>query len=108
MLTLRGAGNLSVAINFSGAQAEALAGQSINVTTNADAAARVTLRWEDGGQHAKENFTNGYALRLELGVVTNNHIAGKIYLCAPDDLKSYVMGTFNAEIRKPKSSKKET
>jgi len=103
----RGPAEFGVTINFSGAQAEALAGQSINVTTNADTAARVTLRWKDGDQAAKENYENGYALRLEFGALAGNHIPGKIYLCAPDDLKSYVMGTFNAEIRKPKPPKQK-
>jgi len=104
-LTLRSADNLSLAISFAGALPEALAGRIINVTTNAGTAARVTLRWLDDGEHEKESFTNGYALRLELGPVANNLIPGKVYFCAPDDLKSYVMGTFTADIRKPKTKK---
>ena len=106
VLTLRpsvkGSPEVSVAINFGGAAAEALAGQTINVTTNADKAARVTLRWKDGSQNEKENYDKGYALRLELGALADNHIPGKIYFCAPDDPKSYVMGTFNLEVRKPR------
>jgi len=104
-LTLRGTDILSVAISFGDALPEALAGRIINVTTNAGTAARVTLRWLNDGEHEKESFTNGYALRLELGPLANNQIPGKIYFCAPDDLKSYVMGTFTAEIRKPKTKK---
>ncbi len=111
-LTLRsgtgGPVELGVTINFSGAQAEALAGQSINVSTNADAAARVTLRWQEDQQAAKKSIDGGYAMRLEFGALAGNRIPGKIYLCAPDDLKSYVMGTFNAEIRKPKPKPQKT
>ena len=46
-------------------------------------------------------------LRLELGNLdaANGYVSGKIYLCTPDEMKSYVLGTFNAEIRKPKPSR---
>jgi hypothetical protein len=60
------------------------------------------LRWRDGGQTARENFDGGYALRLEFGALANNRIPGKIYLCTPDESKSYVAGTFNADIRRPR------
>ena len=103
--SVRGSPDVSLAINFGGALPEALAGKTINVMTNAEQAAGVTLRWKDAGQNAKESFGKGYALRLEMGALANNHMPGKIYFCAPDELKSYVMGTFNAEIRKPKTSK---
>ena len=89
-------------INFSGAQPEALSGKTINVTTNADKAAPVTLRWKDGGQAAKANYDDGYALRLEFGALANNRLPGKIYLCRRTTEKSYLMGTFNADARKPK------
>jgi len=108
-LTLRegtkGALNYGLIINFSGARPETLAGKTINVTTNAPIAAHVTLRWTEGGQDVKGNFDTGYALRLEFGLLNKNHLPGKIYFCAPDDSKSYVAGTFNAEIRKPKAPK---
>lgn len=104
-LTLRGAESLNLAISFNGASPESLANQTLNVTTNTDTAVRVTLRWESAGQHEKESFKNGYAMRLELGALTNDSLPGKIYFCAPDNLKSYVMGTFTAEIRKPKQKK---
>ena len=108
-LTLRegrgGAVTFGMMINFGGAQPEALAGQSLNVATNAPMAARVTLHWQDGSQSAMENFEGGYALRLELGKLAGNRLSGKIYFCAPDDLKSYVAGTFNAQIHQPKPKK---
>ena len=91
-----------IQINFQGAQPEALANQSIHVETNASQAAHVTLRWKTDGQVQKTTFENGYALRLEFGALANNHLPGKIYLCLPDPEKSYLMGTFNADARKPK------
>jgi hypothetical protein len=109
-LTLRTGGHgpvtFGVSINFSGAPAEALAGQTINVLTNAETAARVTLHWQSGAEMSKESFSNGYALRLEFGALANNHLPGKIYLCTPDADKSYLTGNFIADARKPKSKKK--
>jgi len=111
MLTLRvgarGAPDFGMVINFSGVPAEALAGQTINVATNADKAAGVTLRWKEGDLSLRENFTNNYAMRLEFGQIADNRMPGKIYLCMPDGQKSYVAGTFNAEIRKPKPPKQK-
>ena len=92
-------------ISFGGAPPESLAGKTINVNTNADTAARVTLHWKADGQNEKESYAGGYALRLEFGPLANNRIPGKIYFCAPDELKSYVLGTFSAEIRRPRPKK---
>ena len=90
-------------VNFGGAQAESLAGQTINVMPEADRAARVQLRWKDAvGEVQRKDFTNGYAMRLEFGALANNRLPGKIYLCLPDAEKSYLLGSFNADARKPK------
>jgi hypothetical protein len=101
----RGPVTFGVTINFSGALPEALSGQTINVMTNADAAARVTLHWQDDADSEKVIFNNGYALRLEFGALEKNRLPGKIYLCLPDPEKSYLLGTFNADARKPKPKK---
>lgn len=103
--SVKGAADVSIAINFSGALPDALAGKTINVTTNADQAAKVTLRWKENGQTLKGNFDNGYALRLEFGAADKKHLPGKIYFCAPDDSESYAMGTFTAQVREPKPKK---
>ena len=100
-LTLR-YGDYNFAINFSGAKPEALAGKTINVTTNAASAARINLHWKEGDQSMRETFTNGYAMILNFGGITNNRINGSIYLCTSDDNKSYLAGTFKADIRKPR------
>jgi hypothetical protein len=109
ILTLRegshGPLDFGCTINFNGVAAEALSGQTINVTTNTDTAARITLRWKNDADSGRDNFTNGYAMRLEFGALTNSHLPGKIYLCTPDAEKSYLLGTFNADARKPKPKK---
>jgi DNA-directed RNA polymerase subunit RPC12/RpoP len=108
-LTLRedakGPVEFGLAFNFSGVAADVLAGKTINITTNAPLAARVTLHWKENGQVQKDTFETGYALRLEFGILANNHIAGRLYFCAPDDAKSYVAGNFVAEVRKSKPVK---
>jgi len=106
-LTLRygtkGAVELGAIINLSGAQPEELTVILAAFTTNAEKAAKITLRWkDDSGTVQKPAFESGYALRLEFGMLLNNHLPGKIYLCLPDDEKSYLMGSFVANIVKPK------
>jgi hypothetical protein len=102
----RGPVNSGIQINFSGAAVESLAGKTLNILANTNKSARVTLHWKDESDTKQnENFENNYALRLEFGSLTNNHLSGKIYLCLPDDQKSYLAGTFNADARKPKPKK---
>jgi DNA-directed RNA polymerase subunit RPC12/RpoP len=99
----RGTTEFGAIINFGGVQPGELSGKTINITTNAEKAARITLRWkEDAGPVQKANFDAGYALRLEFGTLANNRLPGKIQLCLPDTEKSYLLGTFNADARKPK------
>jgi len=94
---------LALSINFGVTQGEALANKNINVTTNVPKAAVVTLRYVDADQRmVRENYTNGYALRIKFNSQNGNRISGNIYFCAPDDSKSYVMGTFRADIRRPR------
>lgn len=101
----RGPVEFGVLINFGGAQPESLSGKTINVTQDAVLAARVTLCWKEDNSTMKETFTNGYALRLEFGPLANNRLPGKIWLCTPDTKKSYLLGSFKADARKPKPKK---
>jgi DNA-directed RNA polymerase subunit RPC12/RpoP len=105
-LTLRDANRgpigFGCTISFEGVSAETLSGKSINVTTNADTAARVTLHWKDDDVSSKASFNNGYAMQIQFGTLEKNHLPGKIYLCTPDPEKTYLLGTFNADARKPK------
>jgi hypothetical protein len=93
-------------INFGGATAEELSDKAINVTTNAEKAAKVSLRWKDeAGTVQKPGFDSGYAMRLKFGPLANNRLPGKIYICLPDDEKSYLLGSFTANVSKPKPPK---
>jgi len=99
----KGSADLSLGIYLHAIRSEDLAGQSVDITTNLPAAPRVALRWKDDQQKTvPQNFTTGYALRIEFGQRDGNRVPGKIYLVMPDDQKSYVAGTFTAEIQKPR------
>ncbi|MEI8289117.1 MAG: hypothetical protein WCH99_06555 [Verrucomicrobiota bacterium] len=105
-LMLRGGTNSPIEfgarINFSGAAPEVLANKTINVSPDVDQSAVLTLLWREEVGVQKQIFKESYALRLQFGALTNNRLAGKIYLCTPDPEKSYLMGKFNATILKPK------
>jgi hypothetical protein len=81
---------------------ESLFGKSIAFETSTPGTPPVYLRWQDGQGQAVQQAETAYALRLEFGQPESNYISGKIYLCTPDEMKSYVVGRFNAEIVKPK------
>jgi len=94
--------DLRVVVQLFAKQGEDLAGKTVNIETNRENPPRVTLRWKDEQQQqAKRDVRAGYALHIEFGAVAGNRLPGKIYLCTPDDEKSWVAGTFEAEIRKP-------
>ena len=84
---------------------ESLFGKTVVYETNSVGAPQVNLRWKDAqGKEAKQPLTAGYALRIEFGQPTGDHVTGKIYFCAPDDARSYVVGEFNAKIKPPKQT----
>jgi hypothetical protein len=97
----RGAVDFGVLINFGSVPPESLSGKTINVLEDAVLAARATLCWKEDNVIMKATYTNGYALRLEFGPLANNKLPGKIYLCTPDPEKSYLLGSFRADARKP-------
>jgi hypothetical protein len=94
----KGPVKFGVSINFNGAEPDALAGKNLNILADTNKSARVTLHWQGGDVAHKDSYEINYALRLEFGSLTNQHLPGRIYLCTPDPQKSYVMGTFDAEI----------
>jgi len=93
-----------LSIYFSVPEGAGLAGQTVNITSDITNAVRVRLRWRDDQQQNKtRDFHTGYALQIRFGQIAGNRLPGRMYLCTPDVEKSYVAGTFSAEIRKPKS-----
>ena len=94
--------DLGISLALFARQGEELSGKTVEIGPDRPRAPKVVLRWKDEQQQpATENINRGYALKVTFGQATNGHISGKIYLCLPDPAKSFVAGTFDAEIRKP-------
>jgi hypothetical protein len=102
---------IEVKILLSGSKVETFAGKSFEVAPDANAATEplppVTLFCKEpdpkNGEPKPKNaepviFTNRYALRLEFGQEQDGKLPGKIYLCLPDESRSYLAGTFNADV----------
>ena len=43
--------------------------------------------------------TTGYAMRLEFGMAKDGQVPGKLYLCLPDDRKSWLAGSFTLNLK---------
>jgi predicted RNA-binding Zn-ribbon protein involved in translation (DUF1610 family) len=94
--------DLGLALYLFARQGEELSGKTVEITPDRPRAPHVVLRWKDEQQRAvTETIHNGYALKVAFGQATNKHMPGKIYICLPDETKSFVAGTFDAEITKP-------
>jgi hypothetical protein len=100
-LRISSANGLSVAIIRLGASIE---GKSFEIQASADdnADPRVKMTWTEDGVVQSTTFSKGYSLKLQFGPVKNRTVAAKIYLCFPDDSKSWVAGSFQVRLPKPK------
>lgn len=94
--------DLGVTVYLFAQQGEDLSGKVIEVeAARPPPLPRVTLRWKDDQDKAvTRNFYRGYALKIVFGAAANGRMPGKLFLSFPDDARSFVAGTFNAEIRK--------
>ncbi len=59
---------------------------------------QVVKVWKTNPQYAatQKTFSSGYAMKLELGQITDGVISGKIFLALPDPEQSVVAGAFKA------------
>jgi hypothetical protein len=48
----------------------------------------------------------GYSMRLDFGKTQGGRLPGKIYMCLPDGMKSYLAGSFNALAKKAEKTKR--
>ena len=91
-----------LAVNLFARQGEELSGKTVEITPDRPRAPKVTLRWKDEQRKpVTQSIVNGYLLRVAFGQATNSRMPGRIYLSLPDESKSFVAGTFDAEITKP-------
>ncbi len=80
-----------------------VAGQSCEIQpADSSANPRVKLTWNEGDVIQSATYGKGYGMKLQFAQVVNRKVSGKIYLCLPDDSRSYVAGTFEVRIPKPK------
>jgi len=98
----KGQPELSFTVKLYGQQDERLAGQTITIVTNAEHPPPVSLSFKEPGQApVSQNFTGGYALRIEFGPAKAGKMSGMIYFATPDESNSCAAGKFNAVLRKP-------
>jgi hypothetical protein len=105
-LTLRqgqaGPPYIRVSVQLFARQAEELSGKSVEIGSGRRGALpRVSLRVQDEEQPPlSRDLEGGYALKMTFGQAANGKMPGRIYLCLPDAAKSFVAGSFEAEIKK--------
>jgi len=104
-LTLRqgeSAPDLGITINLFAREGEELSGKTVQIgPERSPPIPKIVLRWKDEqDQTRKQDFTGGYALKIFFGEAINARMPGKLFLALPDEAKSFVAGTFEAEIRK--------
>jgi len=105
-LTLRlgkdASADLEVRLMLSTPPWEVPAGKNFKVTGPAGTGApQIVLAWKEDGQNApsEQKFTDKYTLVLEFGQEKDKKLPGKISLSLPDEVKSNVAGTFEADIK---------
>lgn len=87
--------------------AQNFARKEFMITTNFPGKSpRVILRTKDAQQQeVTQSINGGYVMKLQFDAVSDGHLPGRLYLCTPDEARSVVVGSFNAEIRKPNPAK---
>ncbi|MHB8743954.1 MAG: hypothetical protein ACYC9L_12610 [Sulfuricaulis sp.] len=81
---------------------EVPAGKKFNVSNTSGAnPPEVVVAWKETDQSApsEQKFSDKYTLVLELGKEQDQKLSGKIFLSVPDETKSHVAGTFDADIK---------
>lgn len=98
--------DVGVSVHLFAERTEDLAGRTVTIESTRTNPPRTILRWKnEQGEPVTKDQRQGYALKVEFGQVTNNHLPGRIFIAFSDDPKSYAAGTFSAEIRKPAPKK---
>ena len=99
--------DLGITIIFFSHTPEELGGKTIEVSADrTPPLPRVFKRWKtDQGEARNKEFKSGYALKATFEKPKEGRLPGKIYLALPDEERSFIAGTFSAEIRKPQPRK---
>jgi|GEM_PF-6026066 len=61
---------------------------------------KVVMKWEDAAKlkMPMRLFDNSFAIKLEFGSMVEGKIKGKVFIAVPDGRKSFVSGSFEAEV----------
>jgi hypothetical protein len=99
--------DLAVTVSLFAKLGEELSGKTIEVLPDRlPPVPKITVRWKsDQPKGSSHSYTSGYLLRIVFGQAEGGRIRGKLYLALPDEGKTCVAGTFDAEIRKPNPPK---
>jgi hypothetical protein len=94
--------DLGITVQLFARQGEELSGKTVEVGPDRPPPIpKVVLRWKDEQDQArKQDFTSGYALKMIFGEAVDARMSGRIFLSLPDEAKSFVAGSFDADIRK--------
>jgi hypothetical protein len=97
----------SVTVFLFAQRPEHLTGKSLEVGADRTGRRpRVLMGWRTGQQPpVTETVETGYALQIAFGNLDEGKLPGIIFLGVPDEKKSFVAGTFMAEVLKPEASK---
>jgi hypothetical protein len=82
-------------------EGEKLDGKTFEVASGSGfGSPHIQLHYKEAGANLPkvDMFMEKYAMKLEFGNEADDKLPGKIYLCTPDEAKSYVAGTFVAEV----------
>lgn len=60
----------------------------------------VQMAWPEGVLEPSAVVSHGYTMKLQFGQAANGIVTGKIYLCLPDNSKSWIAGTFEVQMLK--------
>jgi len=86
-------------------------GKSYNIaSTSGFGSPHIHMKWRPKNSKTPKSrvFMKGYSMRLEFGKTQDGKLPGKIYLCMPDEMKSYLAGSFTAIAKKEKNTKRPT
>jgi len=100
--------DLGLDILLSARRAEQLNGKNIIIAPGVrSVVSKVVLRWKDDSNRPQQTeITSGYALTLLFGKPTAQRLPGRLNISLPDSDKSYLAGTFEAEIFQPQATRK--
>jgi DNA-directed RNA polymerase subunit RPC12/RpoP len=94
--------DIGVSVQLFAHQGEELSGKTVQIGPEQQPPLpKVVLRWKDENEVAvTRNVPAGYALKVVFGEASGGRMPGRLYLSLPDEAKSFVAGSFDAEIRK--------